>query len=106
MYYPLLFVQVLLVVFQVICLGVNTLISIRSENLGRPFRCVCVPIENILLSKPLRTFCLALRSLIAYSKFSVFFSFLSGFFGFVDSLSCINLIFLDLLLLQRHHLVQ
>ena len=67
----------------------------RSKILVSPFP--CFPFGNNSLSKALRTFCLTLKSIIAFLRVTSFFSFLNGSFGFVDSskisISSFNLIF-------------
>ena len=117
MYYRLLLGKVLLVIFEAFFSGVNIsrcLLSeiLWSENLApqrllpkRPlatlskvflgtFPGFCF--RNIPFSKALRTFCLPLRSIIAFSVVSILFSFLTGSLGFVDylkiSISFFNLI--------------
>ena len=75
MYCLLLLVQELLAIFEEFVFGVNTL---------SPSPCGCFPIGNILLSKPRRTFCLPLRSPVAFSKFNIFFY---RVFNFVYSLN-------------------
>ena len=51
-----------------------------------PFPCVCFLIENIPLSKPLKSFCLPVLKVCAFSKFNNFF-FLFRVFAFGDSLN-------------------
>ena len=83
-----------------IWLGVSVLNCLRSETLrsetlatrAKSNGClllfyVCVFIDNILLSEPLRTFCLLIRNLFAFLKVNDFFSCLSRAFCFIDSLN-------------------
>ena len=71
--------------------AISNLLNIYlGVNVLRLLLWICCPIGNILLSKPLRTFCFFLRNLIALSKFIAFFLFLSWVFGVIDSL---NLLF-------------
>ena len=57
-------------------------------------------IGNILLSKPLRAFCLPLKSLFNVSKVRAFSSLSFQLFGLVES--CL----LNLFVLQTHHLAE
>ena len=93
-----------------ICLGVNILSSFWSEAL-RLETLATWPTQSVILvspfpsfhfasvslSKVLRTFCVQLRSIIAFLRVSSFFSFLTDLHGFVDSLkisiSTFNLIY-------------
>ena len=62
MYYLLLLEQVLLVIFEAF-----------AKNTLTYFPCVCFPIGNISLSKPVRTFCFPSASLFGFPRVSTFF---------------------------------
>ena len=57
-----------------------------ANILGRCFPCICLPFGNIPLFKSSRTFCLKLRSVIAFLWVSGFSDFFFFFCGFVDYL--------------------
>ena len=62
--------------FWSIYLGVNILSCLRSAKIvSLPFPCVCFPFGNIPFSRSLITFCLPLRSIIAFVRVTSFFLF-------------------------------